>query len=162
MGPKKSFNADIANALNPALQFISMPEVKPISDPIISSHNEAPQDSTAQQSNLMGKSESVIQDGQDGQAGQAETNYIQNIAQNDEKNQAEKLAQNQELASMEQGKTYPKISKQKSLYPETKSKRVQLLMKPSLHAQLKKLAAKRKTSLNDLVHSILDDALNNS
>ena len=43
------------------------------------------------------------------------------------------------------------------LYLETKSKRVQLLMQPSLHARLKDLAAGRGQSLNDLVHTLLSE-----
>ena len=41
------------------------------------------------------------------------------------------------------------------LYVETKSKRVQLLMQPSLHARLKDLAAGHGRSFNDLVHEVL-------
>lgn len=41
------------------------------------------------------------------------------------------------------------------LYVETKSKRVQLLMQPSLHRQLKARAEARGQSLNDLVHGVL-------
>lgn len=39
---------------------------------------------------------------------------------------------------------------------ETKSKRLQLLMQPSLHAKIKKISAEKKTSVNDLIHQILD------
>ena len=46
------------------------------------------------------------------------------------------------------------------LYVETKSKRVQLLMQPSLHARLKELAAGRNQSLNDLIHTILERQIN--
>lgn len=41
------------------------------------------------------------------------------------------------------------------LYVETKSKRVQLLMQPSLHQKLKALAVSEGQSFNELVHSIL-------
>lgn len=39
---------------------------------------------------------------------------------------------------------------------ETKSKRLQLLMQPSLHAKIKKISVEKKTSVNDLIHQILD------
>ena len=42
---------------------------------------------------------------------------------------------------------------------ETKSKRVQLLMQPSLHQKLKNKAAAEGKSLNDLIHSILEEAV---
>ena len=44
-------------------------------------------------------------------------------------------------------------------YIETRSKRVQLLMQPSLHEGLRAEAAKREVSLNDLVHSVLEQFL---
>lgn len=45
----------------------------------------------------------------------------------------------------------------KPLYVETKSRRVQLLMQPSLHEKLKTAAAGRGQSLNDLIHTALSD-----
>ena len=45
------------------------------------------------------------------------------------------------------------------LYIETKSERLQLLVLPSLKAKLKEKAKQEGTSVNDLVHSILEDAL---
>ena len=42
-------------------------------------------------------------------------------------------------------------------YVETKSKRVQLLMQPSLHLRLKSAAEADGRSLNDLVHAVLSD-----
>ena len=44
-------------------------------------------------------------------------------------------------------------------YIETRSKRVQLLMQPSLHARLKDAAAVHEVSLNDLVHNVLEEYL---
>ena len=43
------------------------------------------------------------------------------------------------------------------LYIETKSKRVNLLMQPSLHKRLTKIAKRDRKSFNDLVHTILDE-----
>ncbi len=42
---------------------------------------------------------------------------------------------------------------------ETKSKRVQLLMQPSLHARIKAAAAAQGLSFNDFVHRELEKAL---
>lgn len=41
-------------------------------------------------------------------------------------------------------------------YIETKSKRLQLLMQPSLHTRLKRLADDKGVSLNELIHSALE------
>lgn len=41
------------------------------------------------------------------------------------------------------------------LFVETKSKRVQLLMQPSLHHALKEIAVQKGVSFNELVHSAL-------
>ena len=40
-------------------------------------------------------------------------------------------------------------------YIETKSKRVQMLMQPSLHTSLKQVAAKQGISVNEAMHEIL-------
>lgn len=42
------------------------------------------------------------------------------------------------------------------LYVETKSRRLQLLIKPSLHAKLRARATALDMSLNELIHSILE------
>ena len=44
-------------------------------------------------------------------------------------------------------------------YIETKSDRLQLLIQPSLKARLKERASQEGTSVNDLVHNILQNAL---
>ncbi len=44
-------------------------------------------------------------------------------------------------------------------YIETRSKRVQLLMQPSLHDGLRKLAQQKDMSLNDLVHHVMQEYL---
>jgi predicted HicB family RNase H-like nuclease len=46
--------------------------------------------------------------------------------------------------------------KKNSLYTETKSKRFQLLMQPSLYSRLKVMSDEKETSINDLIHKILD------
>lgn len=44
-------------------------------------------------------------------------------------------------------------------YIETKSKRVQMLMQPSLHAGIKAIADKKRISINETMHDILKDYL---
>ena len=44
------------------------------------------------------------------------------------------------------------------MYIETKSKRLQLLMQPSLHNKLKAMAEQKQSSLNDLIHTLLEQA----
>lgn len=53
----------------------------------------------------------------------------------------------------------PEGYKLNPLYIETKSERLQLLVQPSLKAKLKTKAKQEGTSVNDLVHSILEEAL---
>jgi len=48
--------------------------------------------------------------------------------------------------------------KRNPMYIETKSKRFQLLLQPSLHSSLKVMADQKETSLNDLIHTILEQA----
>ena len=45
------------------------------------------------------------------------------------------------------------------LYVETKSRRLQLLMQPSLYDKVKRRAAGEGVSVNELVHALLDRAL---
>lgn len=53
----------------------------------------------------------------------------------------------------------PKGFKPDPRFIETKSRRVQLLMQPSLHEALKAKAGAEKRSFNELVHSILEAAV---
>jgi len=46
--------------------------------------------------------------------------------------------------------------KRNPLYIETKSRRIQLLMQPSLYDKLKDISTQNGTSFNDLVHTILE------
>lgn len=48
--------------------------------------------------------------------------------------------------------------KRNPFYIETKSKRVQLLLQPSLHNRLKEMSMQNDTSINDLIHTILEKA----
>lgn len=52
----------------------------------------------------------------------------------------------------------PEGYKLNPLYLETKSKRLQLLVQPSLLEKVKAQAKARETSVNDYVHSILEEA----
>lgn len=53
----------------------------------------------------------------------------------------------------------PKGFKANPLYVETKSRRMQLLVQPSLYEALKARATAEGLSVNELVHSILEDVL---
>jgi len=64
-----------------------------------------------------------------------------------------------ETKEQETPATAPKGYRVNPLYIETKSKRLQLLVQPSLKAKLKEKAKREGTSVNDLVNSILYDAL---
>lgn len=46
------------------------------------------------------------------------------------------------------------------LYVETRSKRLNLLIQPSLYAKVKKIANTRDKSMNDLIHNILEEYTN--
>lgn len=48
--------------------------------------------------------------------------------------------------------------KRNPLYVETKSRRLQLVVQPSLHERLKNRAKARGLSVNEYVHQILDEA----
>lgn len=50
----------------------------------------------------------------------------------------------------------PVPMKRNPLYIETKSKRIQLLIQPSLYSKLKEISEQKGTSLNDLIHTILE------
>lgn len=43
------------------------------------------------------------------------------------------------------------------VYIETKSRRLQLLLKPSLHSKLKEAASRNSQSLNDFIHTALEE-----
>jgi hypothetical protein len=64
-----------------------------------------------------------------------------------------------ETKEQETPATAPKGYRVNPLYIETKSKRLQLLVQPSLLDKLKGKAKAEGRSVNDLVHSILEEAL---
>lgn len=47
--------------------------------------------------------------------------------------------------------------KRNPLYIETRSRRLNLLVQPALHTRIKTLAENRHTSVNDLIHLILEE-----
>ncbi len=63
------------------------------------------------------------------------------------------------IAKVKRPTKAPEGYKLSPLYIETKSERLQLLVQPSLKVKLKEKAKQEGTSVNDLVHSILEDAL---
>ncbi|MBQ8000372.1 MAG: hypothetical protein IJ298_04050 [Ruminococcus sp.] len=52
----------------------------------------------------------------------------------------------------------PKGYKLNPVYIETKSKRLQLLVQPSLYEKVKAIADRENKSVNELIHSILEEA----
>lgn len=59
----------------------------------------------------------------------------------------------------EQAAVVPEGYKLNPLYVEKRSKRVQLLLQPSLHQKIKDKAEAAGKSVNDIIHSILEEAL---
>ena len=55
--------------------------------------------------------------------------------------------------------TAPEGYKLNPLYVETKSRRLQLLLQPSLYEKIKAQAQREEKSINELVHLILEDAM---
>lgn len=79
---------------------------------------------------------------------------------------AEGVAQSDTPAETKpESRTAPKPSKAPEgyklnpMYIETKSKRIQVLIQPSLHDKLKAKAQSEGTSVNDLIHTILAEAM---
>lgn len=67
-----------------------------------------------------------------------------------------------ETASLEKNNSPPQGFKHNPIYVETKSRRLQLLVQPSLHEKLKNRASIEGKSVNDLVHSILTKFMDQS
>lgn len=57
-----------------------------------------------------------------------------------------------------QAEAPPEGYKLNPLYIETRSKRLQLLLQPSLYARVKARADQEGKSVNDLIHTILEEA----
>lgn len=55
--------------------------------------------------------------------------------------------------------TAPEGYKANPLYVETKSKRFQLLLQPSLYNKIKARAAEQGESVNNAIHTILEEAM---
>jgi len=64
------------------------------------------------------------------------------------------------VTEQKQGKP-PEGFKANPLYIETKSRRLQLLVQPSIHEKMKMKATAAGVSVNEFVHSILEKALVN-
>lgn len=73
-------------------------------------------------------------------------------------NEEEKPQKEEKIAPKKE--ELPKGYKISPVYIETKSRRLQLLLKPSIFKKLKQTADKKRTSVNDLVNSILEENLN--
>jgi len=68
-------------------------------------------------------------------------------------------AQAPRRAAAPQGETPPHGYKKNPLYVETKSRRLQLLLQPSLYQKLKEQAALAGQSVNEFVHAALEERL---
>lgn len=64
----------------------------------------------------------------------------------------------EELVAQEE--IIPTGYKPNPMYIETKSRRVQLLMKPSIYEKVKQKAKADKNSINDTIHLVLEQYLN--
>lgn len=60
------------------------------------------------------------------------------------------------ITTPKSSKEIPKGYKPNPEYIETKSKRVQLLIKPSTHEKLKSIAIEKNISVNELINNILE------
>jgi len=69
------------------------------------------------------------------------------------------LVQKEEEPLMTEAKTStPGVPmKRNPLYIETRSRRLHLLIQPSLHHRIKALASVKEKSVNDLIHAILEE-----
>lgn len=67
------------------------------------------------------------------------------------------ISQQPEELTQPQAAEAPEGYKMNPAYIETKSRRVQLLVQPSLHAKIKAIAAAKGCSVNDLIHHILEE-----
>lgn len=63
-----------------------------------------------------------------------------------------------EEAELKKAKKPPKGFKLNPLYVETKSKRLQLVIQPSLYSRVKKRAEEQGLSVNEYIHRTLDEA----
>ena len=64
----------------------------------------------------------------------------------------------EQSTQMKHGKP-PKGFKVNPLYIETKCRRLQLLLQPSLYERVKAKADANKTSVNEFIHSVLEEAV---
>ena len=67
--------------------------------------------------------------------------------------------QAEEITTDNNLKNPPEGYKLNPLYVETKSKRLQLLIQPSLHNKIKAQAQRENKSINEFIHLILEDAV---
>ena len=86
-------------------------------------------------------------------------NPAMNFISQESIDKAEEEVPAMEVAKLQRPAKPPKGYKFNPLYIETKSKRLQLLIQPSIHEKLKSKAQAEGTSVNDLVNRILQDAL---
>ena len=139
----KSFKDKIQQkAVNPTLQFISQPETEPLSDEDISTIAD-----TIIENGRKAKGTTVI-DLDTGEARPATAEEMTKI-----------FGRKPRKASSTPKKAPPARRAQPQYDEETKSRRLQLLLTPSLYEAVKDKAAEARLSVNEYINSILKDAV---
>jgi len=84
---------------------------------------------------------------------------LQFISTESETSQTQKNQKTQKNQENQNPDPNPVPMKRNPLYIETKSKRFQMLMQPSLYDKLKDMADRKNISLNLLIHTLLEQSV---
>ena len=87
---------------------------------------------------------------------------LENEQIEDQELETRNISQEDLLLSKHQKNEFDVPMKRNPEFIEVKSKRLQLLMQPSLHSAIKTLADKEELSVNEKIHSILKDYVEKS
>ena len=87
---------------------------------------------------------------------------LENEQIEDQELETRNISQKHILLSKQQKNEFNVPMKRNPEFIEVKSKRMQLLMQPSLHSAIKILADKEELSVNEKIHSILKDYVEKS
>ena len=75
------------------------------------------------------------------------------------KEPAEPVKKKADIAAASRAEAVPEGFKPNPLYIEKKTRRLQMLMQPSLHAKVKEAADEAGLSVNDYIHRVLEEKL---
>lgn len=75
------------------------------------------------------------------------------------KEPAEPVKEKADIAAASRTEAVPEGFKPNPLYIEKKTRRLQMLMQPSLHAKVKEAADEAGLSVNDYIHRVLEEKL---